>query len=127
MPKITELIQKLLGSETETIYMTAMKDDMSETVDINCYLDGITPCSKEFISKHINSFDLIILQTCPFKFFNFDNIINLLKLTGIIGFTKFPRPFERNGHIQDAIDILLSKGFYTFMDSTDYILFKKYT
>jgi len=129
VPQITELIQTLLGSDTKTIYMTDIEKDRPGEIDIDCKLDGITQCSKEFISEHNNSFDLIILQTCPLIVLNLDIIINLLKPRGMLGITNFPIKLIKNCLFDDVIKQLLSKN--VILDktkSTEYvILFTKNT
>ncbi len=66
IPKINLVISHLLGNNDDiSIVYLSDKKDRDGTVDVNCDLNGITSCSKEFIAKNRNSFDLIILQTCP--------------------------------------------------------------
>ena len=124
VPRIAELIQRLFGANTEIIYMTKLTSQYQGTVDIDCYLDGKTECSKEFISKNANSFDLIILQTCPL-ILNFDILINLLKPTGMIGFTAFPIPIEINTPLNDVFTTLNRKNFNIHEKHEYSIIFKR--
>ena len=122
VPKITVLIQKLLGTDTTTIYMTRMNKDTPGTVDIDCNLDGITECSKEFIKEHRNSFDLIILQTCPIIFLNLNIITNLVKPGGMLGITSFPNKYIKNFFHDKIICELSSKNLIQDSRSTDDVL-----
>jgi hypothetical protein len=83
IPSIKNVVENLIGSDYDITYMTYIKDttDLREIgeCDINCKLDGITECSKNFISENKKSFDLIILQTCPFIVMDYGIIYNLLK------------------------------------------------
>lgn len=95
IPKITEIVEELVGIDYKIIYISDITGyDKSSTVDINCNLDNVNECSKVFISANKNSFDLIILQTCPFIFLNYNILYNLLKYYGKIGLTSFPKQFK---------------------------------
>ena len=50
---------------------------------------------EEFIKKNINSYDLILLNTCPFMLMNFQMIYDLLKDDGLMVFTAYnPSPLS---------------------------------
>jgi hypothetical protein len=89
IPKINKVIRDILGEDTVITYMSDIYEHQG-TVDINCLLDGRTDCSKQFISENINSFDLIIFQTCPCAWMDYNIIHSLLKTNGILGITAFP-------------------------------------
>lgn len=131
VPKITELIQTLLGFDTSIVYMTKLEKKNPGTVDIDCYLGDESECSKKFIEKHNNFFDLIILQTCPFIFFNFDIVINLLKPKGMLALTSFPAPFDKKNFLSFPYDGIItkltSKNLIEHEQAIDGILFIKNT
>lgn len=131
VPKITELIQTLLGHDTRIIYMTKLDKKNPGTVDIDCYLGDESECSKKFIGEHNNFFDLIILQTCPFIFFNYDIVINLLKPKGMLALTSFPEPFDKEKFLlfpyDSVITKLTSKNLIEHEQPIDGILFIKNT
>lgn len=89
IPKINKVIHDILGDDTVITYMSDIYEHQG-TVDINCLLDGRTDCSKQFISENINSFDLIIFQTCPCAWMDYNIIYSLLKNNGMLGITAFP-------------------------------------
>ena len=79
-------------------------------IDINCELDGITECSKKFISENKNSFDLIILQSCPFILMKYSIIYDLLKPSGILGITSYPKNILKSwDSIQSVNEHITSK------------------
>ena len=90
IPKINLLISHLFGNDDISIVYLSHINSQEGTVDINCNLNGITQCSKDFIAKNRNSFDLIILQTCPFSVMNYHILHSLLKPNGILGTTGLP-------------------------------------
>ena len=90
VPKINLLISRLFGDDDfSIIYMSNIKH-WEGTVDINCNLGSDTPCSKKFITENKNSFDLIILQTCPYIWMDYHILHSLLKPNGMLGATSVP-------------------------------------
>ena len=134
IPKINLLISRLLGNDDISIVYISHINKSDGTVDINCDLNGITACSKEFIAENINSFDLIILQTCPFRLMDFHILHNLLKPNGILGTTRLPSEimFRENKFTyletiipfipNDLFELEVSDDFYI---SQHIILFRK--
>jgi hypothetical protein len=125
IPKINLVISHLLGNNDDiSIVYLSDKKDRDGTVDVNCDLNGITSCSKEFIAKNTNSFDLIILQTCPFFLMDYHILHNLLKPNGILGVTVFPNGilfqkygFNNEQHLipyvpKDLFELETSDDFY---------------
>ena len=127
IPKINLVISRLLGNNDDIsiVYLSDIGYEYRKgTVDVNCNLDGITACSKEFIAKNRNSFDLIILQTCPFFLMDYHILHNLLKPNGILGVTVFPNGilfqkygFNNEQHLipyvpKDLFELETSDDFY---------------
>jgi hypothetical protein len=127
IPKINLVISRLLGNNDDIsiVYLSDIGYEYRKgTVDVNCNLDGITSCSKEFIAKNRNSFDLIILQTCPFFLMDYHILHNLLKPNGILGVTVFPNGilfqkygFNNEQHLipyvpKDLFELETSDDFY---------------
>lgn len=90
VPRINEIVQEQLGSDTNIKYLTDMKGTMDGSADYNFSLNSYNLEAKEFISNHIGFYSLIILNTCPFIFMDFKIIYDLLKPGGIMSFTTFP-------------------------------------
>jgi len=107
IPKINELVQGLIGDVHTITYMTDMRG-YEGTVDINCKLDGVSECSKSFISENANSFDLILLQTCPYSMMEYNILHTLLKPTGIIGITALPNEIKGDLFSSEHIALLIS-------------------
>jgi hypothetical protein len=133
IPEIARIINSLMGTDNITIYMTTLGDG-NGTADINCYLDGITQCSIDYIEEHNNSFDLILLQTCPFKLIKYDIIYRLLKPNALLGLILFPNNWTNYNkssvaryHIKEVISVILSKNFVLngSLDDPEIILFTK--
>jgi len=110
IPYIENVVKKLIGSDYNITYMTKMTQ-LGE-IDINCELDGITECSKKFISENKNSFDLIILQTCPFILMKYSIIYDLLKPSGILGITSYPRDINISENISGVNDNIISTKLF---------------
>lgn len=88
--KINNVVQQLIGNNYNITYMSKLTEEIKGEVDIDCRLDGITDCSKKFIEENTGSFDIIIIQTCPFQIMNYNIIYNLLKPNGIMVLSSFP-------------------------------------
>jgi hypothetical protein len=133
IPRINQLVNDLLGEDTTIIYMSV--PSAPGTVDIDCHLDSITQCSKDFILQHGNSFDLILLQTCPFLSMDFSILYNLLKPSGMIGLIRYPSDWEREVthsklmlfHRQKLVNFVVSQNFvrYEGIQRPDVMLFTK--
>lgn len=130
-PVINRYINMVMGPDTTIIYLTSINSDYPGTADYNCYLQMNSPCTMDFISEHGNSFDLIILQTCPYKFFNYEIVHTLLKPDGFLGLTNAPYNwnYEKiSAKIKsEIIRHVLSKKFvlHGTDESPEIILFKK--
>ena len=90
VPRINEIVQEQLGSDTNIKYLTDMKGTMDGSADYNFSLNSYNLEAKEFISTHIGFYSLIILNTCPFIIMDFKIIYDLLKPGGIMSFNTFP-------------------------------------
>ena len=90
VPRINEIVQQQLGSDTNIKYLTDMKGNMEGSADYKFSLDSYNLEAKEFISTHIGFYSLIILNTCPFLYMDFKIIYDLLKPGGIMSFNTFP-------------------------------------
>ena len=132
-PEINKHIYKLMGENTTIIYLTSITHDNPGTADYDCILQSgsNSPCTTDFISEHgTNSFDLIILQTCPFRFFDYDLIHILLKPDGYLGLMVVPNNWNKepmNTTKQLIFDRIQSKNFVLHSESPEIILFKKGT
>jgi len=90
IPRINEIVQEQLGSDTNIKYLSDMKGTIDGSADYKFSLDSYNPEAREFISTHIGFYSLIILNTCPFLYMDFKIIYDLLKPGGIMSFNTFP-------------------------------------
>jgi hypothetical protein len=90
IPRINEIVQEQLGSDTNIKYLSDMKGTIDGSADYKFSLYSSNPEAKEFISNHIGFYSLIILNTCPFLYMDFKIIYDLLKPGGIMSFNTFP-------------------------------------
>jgi len=121
IPEINNIVKKLIGSVHKITYMTDMTEETGHgTIDIDCKLDGLTDCSKDFIVKNKNTFDLIILQTCPFILMDYPILYNLLKKdSGIVVLAAFPSNIlDRNTTIESTIKKEYP-GLFTYQEDKD--------
>ena len=133
-PIINGYIDTLMGTNTTNttiIYLTKITSEHPGTADYDCLLrQRDSPCATNFIAEHGNSFDLIILQTCPFIYFDYDIIHSLLKPDGYLGLMVVPNKWniEQLSRTKNLIfDRIKSTNFVLHLESPEIILFKKGT
>ena len=129
-PIINGYIDTLMGTNTTIIYLTKITTENPGTADYDCLLQRDSPCTTNFIAEHGNSFDLIILQTCPFIYIHYDVIHSLLKPDGYLGLMVVPNNWNKepmNTTKQLIFDRIQSKNFVLHSKSPEIILFKKGT
>lgn len=130
-PLINRYINMVMGPDTTIIYLTSISPSLPGTADYDCYLQPNSPCTIDFISEHGNSFDLIILQTCPYKIFNYEIVHTLLKPDGFLGLTSVPTNWNYEKVTpklkSEIIQHILSKNFvlHGTDEGPEIILFKK--
>lgn len=101
VPKINILVDALLQHKPHTIeYLSSLEGDHKEgTVDIKGFLqadstltfENKTQSTRDFVDENEGTYALILLNTCPFMFMDFDLIYQLLAADGLMVFTAFPR------------------------------------
>jgi hypothetical protein len=100
VPEINSIVEKLIKTKKYTIEYLSSGDDEGE-LDIKGLLeyneiltlknendDEIT--TEEFIKNNKKSYNLIILNTCPFKYMNYIIINELLSDDGLLVYSIFP-------------------------------------
>lgn len=131
IPVINRYINILMGPDTTIIYLTSIGAEYPGTADYDCYLQIGSKCTNDFIYEHGNSFDLILLQTCPYKYINYEIIHTLLKQDGYLGLTVVPNTWKSSKTLEkieyENIQHISSKNFVLQNrdDCPDIILFKK--
>jgi hypothetical protein len=114
VPKINKLVQELITTDYDIDYLSTLEGEHSEgEVDIQGFLSlgenqkGILTLknkgnekisTRDFIQQNKGSYALIILNTCPFVYMDYNIIYDLLAADGLMAFTAYPReakiPFE---------------------------------
>jgi hypothetical protein len=100
VPKINSIVEILIKTQNYTIEYLSSGDHEGE-LDIEGWLeynkkltlknendDEIT--TEEFIKNNKKSYNLIILNTCPFKYMNYTIINELLSDDGLLVYSIFP-------------------------------------
>ena len=94
--KINNLVTNLIGPDSKIEYLTpGIGNEKFEanykfilTKNIS-YINNFNK-TKQFIKNNNYSYDLIILNTCPFYYINYEIIYELLKPNGIMIYTSYP-------------------------------------
>ena len=88
LEKIIKTFIKEKNGDNELVdikYMTLLDPDkQNDKADFNMRLLNIDPNSKEFCEQHLEFYDLIVMQTCPFIYMDFRLIKNILKKGGYV-------------------------------------------
>lgn len=125
IPKINEYVTSLLGSDTKIEYLTDCSGFTCEedSVDYKFNLDSDPTNSEavEFISTHKEYYSLIILNTCPFPFMDYNAIYELLEPRGIMVMKRYPSEFKKGD--RSTLSFLKASElayFKTLFDNTPY-------
>jgi hypothetical protein len=91
VPKITNIIQKILGTDDEYSIEYLSNDVNKEDVDILGELNLKNKFTQDFLTNNKNSYSLIILNTCPFILIDYEIIHKLLRDDGHMVFSIYPK------------------------------------
>lgn len=91
IPKLEKIIKKFLIEKTDDDnvdikYMTELDSDPNNKADYNIELLDFNPEAIKFCEQHSEFYDLIVLQTCPFQYMDYNLIKNILKKGGYVIF-----------------------------------------
>jgi hypothetical protein len=92
-PKIETLVKNILGTEDYTIEYLSDKQGFEEgDVDILGSLEKneSDAFTSDFLLKNINSYSMVILNTCPFFLMPYTVIYKLLVENGLMVFSAYP-------------------------------------
>ena len=82
---IKAFLREKMGDDTSDIkYMTSLNSEPNNKADFNISLVSSNPKAKEFSQQHSEFYDLIVLQTCPYMYMDFNLIRNILKEGGYV-------------------------------------------
>ena len=114
-PKINKLVKDLIPTDYELEYLSTLEGqhskgevDIQGLLSLDEYQNGILTLknksnekisTRDFIKQNKGSYALIILNTCPFAYMDYNIIYDLLAAEGLMAFTAYPRevaklPFE---------------------------------
>ena len=105
---ITNFLQKMTGSYTKSIeYMTIGNPKIdSDKAEFFMLLTNGTKEVKNFLNDHLHFYDLIVLQTCPFKLMDLEIINSILKKEGYVMCTSIQIDGRNAKILSDNKDIL---------------------
>ena len=113
VPLIESLVTEMMSSESHVIhYLSNMRDvsflqteHLINEVDFDLKLDHEinNEKSKKFIESHQQYYDLLVLNTCPFRHILYDILFGLLKPDGLVVFSAFG-----DGVVVDVVENRLS-------------------
>ena len=133
VPKIEAFVTTCLGGNTHIEYLTDCGDVEGRAevegraicaADYNFTLnaDPTNNAAAEFVATHKKYYSLVILNTCPFAYMDFNLIHSLLKTGGFMAFTKFPKPFG-----QKQLGAALVRTLATLFNEVGVHFYKKKT
>ena len=88
IPLIEKYVEKVLGPGATIEYLTNGEDD---TVEYNFTLEKRNSKAVEFVAENRSQYSLIILNTCPLAFMDYELIYSLLEPGGFMVFQSFPK------------------------------------
>ena len=113
VPTIESLATDMMSSESHvTHYLTDLSDlshlqtkNFTNEVDFDLRLDHDinNEKGKKFIESHQQYYDLLVLNTCPFRHILYDILFGLLKPDGLVVFSAFG-----DGVVVDVVENRLS-------------------
>jgi hypothetical protein len=98
-PKIDELVRSLVGEAYEIEYLSSFTTEHSTgKLDIEGFLKNDTVLTlkgnkkmavRDFVEQNAETYDIILLNTCPLQQMDFQLISQLLKADGLMVFTAY--------------------------------------
>jgi alkylated DNA repair dioxygenase AlkB len=91
IPKLEQIIKNFLIEKTDDDnadikYMTELDSNPNNKADYNIKLLDFNSEAIKFCDQHSEFYDLIVLQTCPFQYMDYNLIKNILKKGGYVIF-----------------------------------------
>ena len=133
-PKIDELVRSLVGEEYEIEYLSSFTTENSTgKLDIEGFLKNDTVLTlkgnkkmavRDFVEQNAETYDIILLNTCPLQQMDFQLISQLLKADGLMVFTAYSGSGNKI-NIRRMIDI--PSKFFTLADTRgdEVLIYKK--
>ena len=125
-PKINQLVRSLVGDDYAINYLSSVEDKNSDLATGKVGIEGIlkndtfltfnneTIPVSDFIHQHEGSYDLILLNTCPFILMDYNLISQLLAADGLMVFTVYTASGKK-GNARRMIDI--PSKYFTLADT----------
>ena len=123
-PKIDKLVRSLIGDEYDIEYLSSFTDEHSTgKLDIEGFLKNDTVLTlkgnekiavRDFVKQNAETYDIILLNTCPWQQMDFQLISQLLKANGRMVFTAYSGS-GRKVNVKRMMDI--PTKFFTLADT----------
>jgi hypothetical protein len=88
IPALEGYIQHFIQLPHTIEYMVDIKKP-GNTANYNMQLNAEEPKTEQFIKDHSEYYDLVVLQTCPCKFIDFESIYQIMKKGAYMMITAF--------------------------------------
>ena len=129
VPKIKSMVRKLIGENHMIEFLTDLDsymgnlhitNDAKGDVDFNLVLDhnADNEKAKAFIKSHPYHYDLLVLNTCPFRFIPYDILFGLLKMNGLL-VLSFLSNVSADEHKMNIESLHLPQNFYNYFVSQE--------
>lgn len=144
VPQINNLVQSKLGKDVTIEYLSKLENNFSYDSKSNINVGksepseiykGIVdydlalvnePPAQEFIRNHLRYYSLIILNTCPLEFMDYNLIYNLLTPDGMLAITAYQDNRNNYVFLNLSIDEKMKKTqLNDFFEKIDNFLYKK--
>ena len=125
VPKINKFVQEHIG-DAKIDYLSNSEAEGDVDYDLN--LDNLPDNKKaqEFITSHKEFYSLIILNTCPIEWIDFNLIYNLMTPDGLLYISIWPEVKERESFNQLVNKIFkLLKQYFAPVARTSHLYRKK--
>ena len=123
-PKIDELVRSLVGDAYSIEYLSSFTDEHSTgKLDIEGFLKNDTVLTlkgnkkmavRDFVEQNAETYDVILLNTCPFNSMDYKLISQLLAGDGLMIFTAYGGS-ERKGNVKRMADVPIK--FFTLAET----------
>jgi len=123
-PKINKLVRSFVGDAYSIEYLSSFTDEHSTgKLDIEGFLKNdtyltlngnINMAVRDFVEQNEGTYDLIILNTCPFNSMDYKLISQLLAGDGLMIFTAYGGS-DRKGNVKRMADVPIK--FFTLAET----------
>jgi hypothetical protein len=125
VPPIQTLVEELVGNNDYKIDYLSDKsihiEEREGEVDFLGTLKEGNEFTRDFLEKNQESYSIIILNTCPFQFMDYNPIYKLLKNDGLMLFTSYPLDIINTG----ILIYFPPKNLFSRIENDTLIMYRK--